>query len=107
MPPLLPWLNCESASGNKLHRGWRAHFNDSVQSLAVYKGSTPHVLDELLPPIIWCTSTTSGNVTMPWSNRRTLPEKKGHLSDKNFIVRLYCTKKLSETYYWFTVLLHF
>jgi len=51
MPPLLPWLNCASASGNKLHRGWGAHFNDSVQPLAVYKGSTPHILDELLPPI--------------------------------------------------------
>jgi len=43
----------------------------------------PHVLDELLPP----ESDTQHNLRKGRHNL-TLPEKKGHLAAKNFIIRL-------------------
>jgi len=72
--------------------------NDADESLFwKVRHCAHHVLDELLPP----KSDTQHNPT----KRRhdlTLPEKKGHLSDKNFIIRML----YKETYWFLSCIIH-
>jgi len=56
-----------------------------------------HVLDELFPPN--SDNQLSQHILRKWRHKLTLPEKKGHLAAKNFIIRLL----YKETYWLYLV----